>query len=162
MQRSTKYFCEWAMQSSALLSGLGTAAGPLHGWETGKPAGSDPRESGRTVRNDRLSHKNTRDISARSGRKFLAVWIWMESVAWAAVPGSYCPARCSRPFLPAQDRPRNKSCGGQGELLLNASAPKAPWAPSSENIWESELHAVNGNCTCSLQSDELWGKKRVY
>lgn len=75
MQTLTKHFCR-ALLSSEQPTALGQL-GHLHCWETGKPDARGPWDSERTVRNYRISHEKTRDVSARSRWNILTVRIWV-------------------------------------------------------------------------------------
>lgn len=59
-----------------------------------KPAASDPRESGRTVRNYRLSHKNTRHLSK----------VWMKLPRSLDLDGVCCLSSCAWLSLPCEVR----------------------------------------------------------
>lgn len=133
----------------------------LHCWETGKPAARGPWDSGRTVRNDGMSHEKTTDVSARSRWNLLTVGIWVESAAWVSVPGCHCPARHSRLS------PLPRICLETSLLMDKMNFSQIPQPQkhlgflSSENVWESESHALSRNCSCWLQRDELWKKKSL-
>lgn len=146
VERSTEWFCGGLLSSeqcTSLLSQLGATAGHLCVWETcckwslreredSKKWWAPPQEYQRHLSKVQMKLPHSLDLDGVCCLSSCA-WLWPPCQVQEASPP--CPLR-------------NKSYDRQDELFTNALAPKAPWAASSGNIWESELYTLTGNCTC--------------